>query len=332
LTVEAHSVDRLLRAATGEPSPTLSDVLHGRRVLAAAISAAEAAPARRAVPTGAAWWRRISLATGAVAMAFAVVAVAGLLRPQPVTALGELAEVAEVSEATVAASDEYVYSRTSERYTAIVEADQIGLDGEAVAYVVPVGRQVWTGDAGVHEEVAVGDPEFLDPEVRAAYYASDLPAADGVGTTISSDYADALFPLDERAWSTDVDQLTADLQAYASGDGAERSSEAAVLDVAGDLLRDPDATPELRAALFSALEGMNYDVAVRESDRAIAVAVEYDDLIDTRLELVFDVDARLIEERVVWLEANDALGTPAGFVESEILYSPTVVVDSLDTP
>jgi hypothetical protein len=301
--------------------------------LASAI-AAEARPTVRRRSLDHAWWRRISVAASAVALVVAVVAVTGLLRPQPVTALGELAHVAERVPPVALSAGEYLYTHSVETQLIIVTGPEIGLvDREYAAYSLPLVRDRWVDGRGeVYEEVTVGAPVFFDDEVGAAYAASDLAASDGVGTTEVSEFTPEVTVLGVRNWPTDPDALRNAMAAYASNQGRAIPQEAALVELAGNLLRATGAAPELRAAVIEVLDDLGVDVTGRSDGTGVAVALEYEDELRSRLILEFDDDANLVRDRLVWLEDAPLYGVPAGTAFFDTQLSPSRVVGSRTQP
>ena len=333
MSAETHAVDTLLRDLAGDPSPSSDDVLAGRRLLASAI-AAEARPMVRRRSLDHAWWRRISVAASAVALVVAVVAVIGLLRPQPVTALGELAHVAERVPPVALSAGEYLYTRSVETQLIIVTGPEIGLmDREYAAYSLPLSRDRRVDGRGeVYEEVTVGAPVFFDDEVEAAYAASDLAARDGVGTTEVSEFTPEVTVLGVRNWPTDPGALRNAMAAYASNQGRAIPPEAALVELAGNLLRATGAAPELRAAVIEVLDDLGVDVTAGSDGTGVAVALDYDDELRARMTLEFDDDANLVRDTLVWLEDAPLYGVPAGTAFFDTRLSPSRVVGSLTQP
>ncbi len=306
-------------------------------MLASAIAAEAGLPTPVTGPVAPAvrwWWRPVTLATAALALVFAVVAVTGLLRPQPVTALGDLARVAEQTTPPAARGGELVYSRTQERALVVVSGEDLGLaDRESAAFLSPIVRERWAApDGQIREVVSVGEPEFFDEEAEAAYRTGDLAIFDGVGEVFVSDFTAETTDLEARNWPTEPAALVAAMQAYVSGQGSGITQDAAVVELAADLLRVSTATPELRGAVLRALDRAGVDVAERAGAEGVIVRVQYVDQVQTLLELEFDADANLVLERVTWLEAFPLAGTPAGVILQESVYTPARVVDSYDGP
>ena len=336
MIAEAHPVDTLLRGITGEPSPTHADVLGGRRALLRAI-ATESQPSTRGVSVPSIWWRRATAVLSVAALVVAAVAVAGLLRPQPVTALGDLARVAEQVEAPAISSGEYRYAGSTDVTLEFRAGSELGLDErDTVVYLLPHVRDRWVDEAGsIHEELLTLEPRFFDPDVEAAYYASGVDKADRVGETVVSDFAqESLTVFGVREWPTDTDELLDAMGVYVSSQGNDVDATGPLVELAADLLRWSSATPELRSAVIEALGTLDVEVTERIDVDGLAVAVTFVDVsgIRSRLILEFDEDANLVRERHVWLEDVPALGVPAGTVVLDSQLSPGRVVGSLHRP
>jgi len=331
VSAEAHSVDIVLRDVAGDPSPSASDVLAGRRLLVSAIAAERAPDARRRAHG--IRWRWVAAASSVVALV-AAVAVTGLLRPRPVTALGELAQVAERVERAPLAAGTYDYVRATESRLLVVAGSEIGLADRAyVAYAVPLVRDRWvSGDGVIHEEVTHGQPVFFDSVVEAAYATSGLAVVDRIGATDVAEFTREATVLGVREWPTSRDELVVAMRAYVSGRGSDVAEVAALVDLAADLLRASGATPKLRGAVIAALDTLDVDVATRREGGGLAVAVEFEDVVRARRVLEFDASANLVRDRLMWLEDAPLYGVPAGTAFFDTQLSPSRVVESHTRP
>lgn len=339
VTYEPHPVDTLLRAAAGDPSPSYADVLKARQALDAAIAAETVSPPLaasrpRRVPPFRSWWRPVSTAAVVMAILIVVVAVAGLLAPEPVTALGELATVAERRDPVVAAESQYAYSRLEQVRTEFLEGADMGLpERGVVAFQLPRQRETWrAGDGSVFERTIIGEPLFFDSETEAAFAASGLDERFQVGEVTESEYVETRSILAERLWPTDAGVLLAAMRSWVSNEGNPVSETAAVVELAGELLRETGAEPELRAAVLRALDELGLDTFASDDGRRTTVAIQYVDGEVVRLELQFDADANLVAERLIWVDDSSELGVAAGTAILQSEYSPVRTVDSIDVP
>ncbi len=337
MSYEDHPVDTLLRALAVDPGPTYADVLTGRRALEAAIAAGVAAPGRalphrRWLPSN--WLRHASAGAVAAAVLIAVVVGAGVLRPEPVTALGELAQVAERAEAVSAGRGEYTYTRASEIAPRFVDRADLGLEGTGqVVYLVPTERERWLASDGVIiEATTYGDPAFFDAAAEAAYEAVGMAERDQIGQTVVSEYRSTDSILDQRAWPSDPGALLVALRSQVSSEGNPIAETAAIVELAAELLSETNAAPGLRAAVIEVLDELGLEVVERSNGAAVVVGVEYVDTVPVRRELVFDGDANLVAERVVLIDGDSSVGIPAGAVLEQSTFEPVRTVDSVDLP
>lgn len=334
MTVEAHPVDTLLRGITGDPSPTISEILGARRRLSAAI-AAEARRGRRGGFLASPWWRRTSAALSAAALVVAAVAVAGTLRPRPVTALGDLAQVAERIDQPVVGAGEYAFAGSTDDVLQIVAGVDVGLpDREAVAYVLEIVTDRWVApDGTIHEERLVQSPRFFDADAERAYYGSDLPEADRLGTLVVGDFAPESTELGVRDWPLDSGDLLETMRIHVSSEGRELDDTAAIIELAADLLRPSNAPAELRSAVFEAMSLLDVEAAKLDSGGVVVTYETVDEFgIESEFTLEFDAAANLVRERKVWLEDAPMFGVPAGTVVLDSQSSPSRVVESLERP
>lgn len=335
MTIENHPVDVLLRAAIIDPVPSPADTSKVRAALTAAIVAEQEAdraptpPQRRKDPL--AWLRWAPAAGFAAAVLIAVVVVTGLLSPEPVTALAELAAVAEQREPISVDQGEYAYTSVSEVATFFLDGADIGLaPGEVVSYQLVFDRERWRSRDGlVFERTTVIEARFFDDDVEAAYAANDYGVVDGVGLTTEVEYVEATTPLDQRVWPTDPEALLAAMRSQVSSEGNPIPESAALVELASALLRETGAEPELRAAVFQVLDELGLNVVTRSGGAEIEVGIDFTDTVPTRLELTFDAEANLVAERFTWIDGDADLGVPPGTVIQETRLLPSRTVDAI---
>ena len=322
---QGHPTDLLLREATGSPEPSETEYLHGRRVLNAAI-AAEALRSPGIVRFGR-WLPKLAAAGAAFVMVVAIGIAISLVRPQPVTALGELANVAERVERTSVAGDEYLYSRSSGITLFGFNGTDVGRPelGE-FAYLVPHTTETWTTDGTRFVSQSTLQPVFFVAEAEQAYFEAGLDAVDGIGVTVEETTSQADQIIDERDWPTSPGQLRQAMQSYVSNEGSFVASDVQLVELAGTLLRETGASSELRAAALRVLEDLNVDVTERIDGDGVAVGIEFFDGVRRMRVLEFDANSNLVREYERWLDGNDQLGIPAGTIVHEVTYSPVRVV------
>ena len=271
-------------------------------------------------------------AAAAVAVLVAVVAVTGLLAPEPVTALGELATIAERREAVATAEGEFAYTRATEVSTVFIAGEDIGLeDRSQIAFRLPVERERWQAANGdVFERETIGQPEFSDAEAAAAFVASGRADDYGVGQVVDNAFEGRAPILDQRAWPTETDALLTAMRSWVSNEGNAVSETASMVELAAELLRDPGASAELRSAVLRVLDELGLETAAGDEGRRTTVGIQYVDGQVLRLELQFDAEANLVSERLTWVNDVPELGIAAGTVISQAEYSPVRVVRSID--
>ena len=333
---DIHPVDELLRTVAGDPTATSDDVLAGRRMLMAAMRAEEqrsTAPLRGVLQTGARP-RRLMALVGAAALVVALVATGTVLNLDSADALDELALVAESAEVPAPAEGGYLYSRTVETSLWVLEGVEIGLPTNApVAYLLPTVRERWQGSDGVREDVTTTRPRFFDATHEAAYYASGMAQRDRIGETVQGSFGESPSLLDERAWPTDPDALLVALQSTASNQGGDVPASAAVVDTAGDLLREPEIDPALRAGVIAAMGDLGVGEVQRGRNGNVTYRLDYtDDLgVGYRHQFDFDATANLIRDSLALLDGDAELGIPAGTRISDIQIHPVRSVTTLGT-
>ena len=110
---------------------------------------------------------------------------------------------------------------------------------ELAIYQVPFDRQRWeSADGTIIERLVTGDQAFFDDEVAAAFATSALAEELGAGDVVESEYVNATSILDQRAWPTDANELLAAMRATVSSEGNPISETAALVELAGALLRE----------------------------------------------------------------------------------------------
>ncbi len=202
------------------------------------------------------------------------------------------------------------------------------LTQDAWTVLVPRVRELWWGRSGGHLHETSGEPQFLSAGDRARWVAVGRPDLTDVAPSLSV----SLPPFTRLDLPSDPDALYAQLEKDATGRGNGLSSE--MLTLVGDALRETNATPAQRAALYTVaarIPGVELvgDVTDQNGRAGQAVAID-DDVNKTRLTLTFDPEtsALLAEEQVVL--AGNAHGYPAGTRIAHATYAPPVLVDSPD--
>ncbi|MBA3329417.1 MAG: CU044_5270 family protein [Actinobacteria bacterium] len=259
-------------------------------------------------------------------------------------ALRQAADVARAQPALVPGRGQYVYVRSEGAavMTSVLAAAGNGdrgtpadppkvegsLTQNAWTVLVPRVRELWWGRSGGRLQETSGEPAFLSAGDRARWVAAGRPDLAEVARSFTA----PLPPLVPLELSSDPDALYAQLEKDAAGRGNGLSSE--MLTLVGDALRETNATPAQRAALYTVaarISGVDLVGDVTDQDGRAGRAVAIDDEVNkTRLTLTFDPEtsALLAEEQVVL--AGNAYGYPAGTRIVHATYAPPALVDSPD--
>jgi hypothetical protein len=319
-----------------------------RRVVAAPLRRTERRPGRRRFP-------RLVLPTVAV---IAAVVIAVTFVPVPGTRQGASAAAAEVlhTAARVAEKQPQMptpaqgnrYTKSEDAYRVYYDACSIPSKSDATpltcpapppddwafSVLVPHIREIWIApDGSGRLLVKSGEPRFLGPRDEETWEAAGRPELDRPGMSDESFGPGGLSYTNFSEYSTDPNELYDLIRKKSEGHGP--STDAEMLVLVGDLLRETVAPPDLRAALFRVaaripgveLVGEVTDPAGRPG---IAVARTSDDAgFLERNELVFDPDtSELLAEREVLLERVDWIDADPGTVIGYAVYLNSGVVDS----
>ena len=219
---------------------------------------------------------------------------------------------------------QYQYTSSVEAYTSSV------LDGpHPYTDLVPETRQIWIGADGSGRIVeSYGQPSFLSPADQAAWVAAGSPSlaeAPSDQTFGPSQLSDG--PTDLAKLPTDPSALAALISSRKIEGGPPGPAE----DFAqiGDLLRETDASPALRAALFTVAAGLpgveELGTVTDHSGRAgVGVAFRWGGGLH---ELIFNpADSSLMGEEDLTVASGQS--EPAGTLDDWAVYLESAVVDS----
>ena len=302
------------------------DSAHAQALLAEILgSPRESVATRRRVP------RALQVAVAALVAVGAAVAGALTLAGSHGTAtasaapvLRHAAAVARMQAPVRLAAGEFLYTKSVDAYL-----DTTVESGHVYAALVPHVRESWIGPTGGRVLQTSGAPTFLSDHDREAWIAAGRPSVFGANA-VMDEPLDASHPLDLPA---NADALQARLKHDAAHFGERLNAEIFVL--IGDSLRETNASPAQRAALYtvaSRLPGVQLvgDVKDRAGRPGIAVSLP-DDVNRTRDTLVFDPQTSvLLEEEEVTLAGN-SFGYPAGTTIGHSTYIQTAVVSAIGT-
>ncbi len=277
--------------------------------------------------------RRILQVGVAAALLGAALALTSVLQSSAPSAaasvLRHLAKLAATQSATVPLGPgQYLYVDSDEESLTIAE----GPDGVHYSYLQVDHRQVWIAANGSGRLIDhLGQPTFLTPADETTWRAAGSPAI----STASSDTAfgpNGLSdsPSDLASLPTDPTTLGAEIAQRKIEGGPPGPGEDFIQ--VGDLLRETDASPALRSALFqvaASLPGVESLGSVMDqagrSGVGLAIVTR-----GVRYELIFDssTSALLGEQETI---ADDTSGyeAPVGTLIGWAVYVRSTIVNSL---
>ncbi len=320
------AIEAMLRTATGDPAPSPDVIRLGMLRLETAMRSEVAAGATRLRPRR---WSRAAAVAGLVA---AIVVVGTVVIPDEVSALGQLAEVAESVLPVEAGDGTFVYRVSDQTGLVSVSAADLGQPGVGdISYLRNVRSRTWETDDSVRLETELGPLEFFSSADEAAFNASPLAAQDRPGTVTVSETGRVPNDLDARAWPVTTDELRRAMEAHASNEPSDTPMAVRLMGLAGNLLRDPRIDAPLRAAVLRVLDGVA-GIEVSDVDGVVTVSARH--LAPSGATAVtsmeFDEGAHLIRESEVWVDGHAGLGIPPGTAIFDSRHSIPEVVDEID--
>lgn len=188
----------------------------------------------------------------------------------------------------------------------------------------PKVRQIWQGPTGGVIRETSAKPEFLSARDRENWIAAGSPEVNPPKAS------EKLGPPPPLGLPADPDALYSKLHDQSVGNS--HGTEAEMLTLVGDALRETDASPALRASLYEVaarIPGVELVGPVVDRVGRHGLAVAYTDTYHERHELIFDPKTSvLLEEEYVVLDGNE-FGYPAGTVTGYATYVSRGVVDRL---
>jgi hypothetical protein len=223
---------------------------------------------------------------------------------------------------------QYQYTESESTYQDCYE------DRPSYCYNVPQQRQLWLGADGSGRILeTIGTPSFVTPADHAAWVAHGSPA-------VSTAPSDTTFgphtlsdgPGDLSTLPTDPAQLGALLSARKIEGGPPGSAEDFVQ--IGDLLRETDASPALRSALYQVAEGIagvHFLGTVTDHAGRSGIGIGRVNDAGEEFEYIFDprTSALLGEEDVATRPNAGYQGATAGTVLNWAVYLSSGIVGSL---
>ena len=242
-------------------------------------------------------------------------------RASAATALRHVARVAAAQEPLVVGPGQYLYTKSIDAYTTTSVGTTAATTWTAL---LPQVRETWLGHDGGRLHTTRGTPSFLSERDHARWVAAGRPEVTGSPEEID------LPPLRPVALPDDATTLYAKLAHDTISFGDRQYVE--MFTLVGDALRETNATPAQRAALYtvaSELPGVDLVGPVKDSLGRAGIAVAMDDEENRmRQTLVFDPNSsKLLEEREVTL-ARNSFGYPPGTQIGSATYVTQAVVDS----
>jgi hypothetical protein len=266
--------------------------------------------------------RRLVVSVAGFAAAIAIAALVGVDThghgsASAATVLRRAAEVARNQPAPAPlAAGQFRYTKSRIAYLS---------GGNGWQALSPGVREIWLGPSGGRLHEVWGKPKFLSAADRAGWIAAGRPQVNPPEDTAN------LPPVRRLDLPENPDVLYLKLQLQAAGHGDGLGSE--MFTLVGDALRESDASPALRAALYEVaarIPGVELVGPALDRVGRHGVAVAYvDPKIHERHELIFDPKtAALLGEEYVELDGN-SYGYSAGTVTGYATYVSSGVVDKL---
>lgn len=274
--------------------------------------------------------RRLVPSAVAVVLIMIVGGVA-VLRPTPAeAALAEIAEAARLATPLEIPPGSFIYTRSERVDLAIRPGTEFGLDQEFVAYLLGSTREVWRQPTTEFVQIRTINhtPSFFDPETEDAYYRLGLDSTDRLGEAQTEQFTGVIDPLVEVDWPIETEALHRVLRDYAAQGGDERPEPVQVFDLATDLLREADPSPELRGALVEVLARL--PVALGEpTGQTIIIEITYTTPVDTRDSITLSAEGMLLAETSTILAGDPELALPANTVVLNVEYLEARITDDL---
>ena len=327
----------VLRLHRGDPAPPSAEArVAARRLLEQAISAEIRAPgAGTSRRRGRRPAKRLLLRGAVTALlAGALVAAVGILRSGSTTSpalaagplLEHLARVAAAQPAAVPGRGQYLYTASS----SLTESDTVLPGGAYCRTVFREYRQNWiaANGEGLFREMD-GPAHRLSPHEPAACGAVPAQPA-GVSNTWAAPGCLSISPVPLGRLSRDPATLRARLLTGKVEGGPPGPAEAFAQ--VGDLLRETNAPPALRAALYRAAAGLSGVKSIgvvtdKLGRKGVGLAM---DSHGTRHELIFSAaTSALLSEQVVAIGKAPGVQAKPGAVLSWSAYTAGRVVDRL---
>jgi hypothetical protein len=251
-------------------------------------------------------WLRFGAAS--IALAVAALGIGAILQSRD----GAQAQAAEVLTRAAKVADRQLVSKPVDRYryTKVEGASLVTIgDGLDISALVPVVTETWVAPDGSGRVLSTTEqPVFLSPADKSRWEAAGEPALSEAGRSDVTYPPGGLVSNDVDSLPTDPDKLFEVIQERAANKDVPAGAE--MLVIVGDLLSNPAASPDLRAALYRVaaripsieLLGQTTDPAGRPG-LGVTITSDYSGAL-ARQELIFDPrDSELLGEREVLLQS-----------------------------
>lgn len=318
---DMHPIDGLLRQVFDTPDPSEVDLARADQAFRARITGQDRSP----VPRGK--WRLPRLAAASMVAVALVVALVGIQVTRPssaATAIAEVAEAARLVDPFSIDEQSYAYRRSVSLDLVVTPLELVGRSGGDFAYLVPRNTELWAGADGAElHRTETGTPRFFEADIEVLYYEFGIDELDGVGETRMESFVGAESKLAERDWPTDPDDLNTLLNTLAPE--SDRRIQLALA-----LIREPAASPELRAAALEAIGRIEGLVLAEKGADQVTFEMEFAFGEDRTLyRFTLSTDGALLSESEALTNASEVLGIPAGAVISQTTYDPLVIIDEV---
>lgn len=355
-------IELLREFRAGLPGPRPASREAARAALMARCAGEEAAPGRPrgrrpGRPPGRRPRRRLRIAAAtlaflALAVGLPILLLGGKTEVEPAAAavLRQAARVARSQpEEPQPGSGQYAYTRSRNAYITTVVGlapgqDEPGGNGREPApswsVLVPHEREIWIApDGSGRLREVTGRPRFLSGAQRAAWVAAGSPGLPPAGQVADETFkAHQLRYFRSGSLPTDPKELRKLIEARQVPGIGGPPGEAETFELIGEMLRETDLRPALRAALYEVtaeLPGIELLGPVRDPAGRDGVGVAFTDRRrGIRHELIFDpADSALLGEREVVVGGWDkGLQVPVGTTVGYASYLESRVVDSTAIP
>jgi hypothetical protein len=284
--------------------------------------------------------------TAALVAALVVPGAPGAPTSAAAAVLAHLSKVAAgqpAAAALPAGEYEYTASVGMNLISRVYENDELpgspttsGPPKQTFSVYAPVTRQVWIAtDGSGRLEQSYGTPSFLTPADRAAWVSDGSPDVVPASSDVDSiEPKGALVAPDLSNLPTNPGTLLAGIEARTVGSSFGAPAGAAgTFEIIGELLRETDASPRLRAALYQAaaqMPGMTLIGTVTDAAGRSGTAVAYASNGEQN-ELIFDpTTSVLLGEATVVTDPTQLcrLDVSVGTVLYETSYVASGVVNS----